>query len=401
MRCLAAFAEINWRSWKVVECLADLQAAMKLAPAQLDLVSQYLFTSNYLESDGSVVAHQHIALAGALERYYRSQIQNESRPDSVTIGITDSSKKRLRIGFLSPDLREHSVASFLLPLLRQLHGRKEIWVAAYALNAKLDSTSEQIASYCDHFVHTPAPQNLNLVEQDQLDILFDLAGHSSGNALPLLISAPKPASLVVNWLGYANTTGFRYHDYRFVDEVTDPQPKPNANTHPEPCSEKRILLKPSFLCYEAPAELPDINPLPAGKTGVITLGCLNNINKITLNTLQLWIEILQQNPNTQLLVKSPAFLSQSVKQRFLRPLNAKGIDLDRVQLLTRSPDIYSHLSTYHAIDFTLDTFPYNGTTTTFESLLMGCPVLTLQGKSHRARVSASILTQLGCPNGSQ
>lgn len=384
LRCLAARAEVNWKDWRVDECLRYLQTAMKMAPAQLDLISQYLFAINYLEPDDPEIAALHISLGAALERHYRSQVEQHAP-------LAGRQSNGLRIGFLSPDLRNHSVSFFLLPLLRELSKRDDVWTAAYALNKKIDATTHEIERLCDQFIHMPGHKDLSAIETDRLDILVDLAGHTSGNCLPLLLTSPKPAPVVVNWLGYPNTTGFKYHDYRFVDTHTDP-PEPEGQ---EPSSECKLYLDPSFLCYEPPQDSPKVNNSPATKNGFVTAGCFNNLNKITQTTLGHWATLLQKVPTLHLAIKSPFFQSEKVKQRILRALQTYDIDDSRIQLLERSPDTYTHLETYHHIDFTLDTFPYNGTTTTFESLYMGCPVITLQGRCHRSRVSASILINLG------
>lgn len=395
VRCLAALAEIHWRNWNVQGCLDHLQAAMRLVPGQLDLISQYLFALNYTEEDGPQVAQAHIGLGHALQRYVRSQVEQDQAPVETLIDC--DTRRPLRIGFLSPDLKTHSVAYFLLPLLKQLRQKQEVWVAAYALNHALDATSQAILQQCDHFVHLPVLRDLQVIADDKIDILFDLAGHSAGNPLPILLTHKKPAPVIINWLGYANTTGLTYHDYRFVDTITDPFTEKQAPTSSEiePTSEKRVFLESCFLCYEPPAVLPEVGPSPAQHADYITAGCLNNLNKVNGRTLQLWAELLVQQPRLRLLVKSPMFDSHRVKQRFLRTFLARSLDPERILLLTRSPDTYSHLATYQQIDFTLDTSPYNGTTTTFESLLMGCPVVTLKGRSHRARVSSSILCHFG------
>jgi len=388
LRCVAAQAEVCWQDWRVSDCIGHLQKAMKLAPGQLDLVSQYLLALNYLETDDFEVARQHIGLGSALERHYRQNLPEVCRKTS-----TEISSKLLRIGFLSPNLKEHSISYFLLPLLKELSQKKDIWVAAYALNSKLDSVSKRIEENCDEFKHLNTSQDLSKIEADDLDILFDLAGHTSGNLLPLLLRSAKPAPVVINWLGYPNTTGFQYHDFRLVDVHSDPLPPAES----EPCSEKKQYIDPCFLCYQPPESLPVVNPSPALRNEFMTLGCFNNLNKVTQQMLHIWASILAKDEKLRLLLKSPAFESRNVKQRIHRVFETHSIDPERIQFLTRSSNTFSHLSTYQQVDFTIDTFPYNGTTTTFESILMGCPVITLRGQSHRSRVTSSILATLGFP----
>jgi len=386
-RCLAALAEIEWKSWNIPESLRYLQLAMKQSPGRMDLISQYLFTLNYLPDDGPEVARQHVAIGQALASVFDASRSNASPQSNHQTSST------IRIGFLSPDLREHPVSTFLLPLLRELHQKPEVWVACYALNSKLDPTSNTIRSNCDEFKHITQATSLDTIAADHLDFLVDLAGHSAGNAMPLLLASPKPAISTINWLGYANTTGFNYHDYRIVDSNTDPTTLP-ANEI-EPIAERRVYIPDSFICYEKPDVIPEVGELPAITNGYITIGCLNNLNKITPDTLDLWARLLKDEPGFHLLVKSRLLDSTRVRSRFLRPFEQIGVQPERIKLLSWSPDSQSHLETYRKIDFTLDTFPYNGTTTTFESLMMGCPVITIEGKSHRARVSTCILKNLG------
>ena len=385
IRVLSANAEIAWRSWQVEDCLRYLQEAVQVEPTNLDLVSQYLFTLNYLDDTGEHnAAAEHTMIGKVLQEYYRANISDTPVPhqDHTT----------LHIGFLSPDLKLHSVAYFLIALLEGLKTQDNVNTYCYSTGRKTDKMTERIRSVCDHFREVN-PRNLTeTVASDSLDILFDLAGHSAGNSLPTLLSAPKLAPVYINWLGYANTTGFPLFDYRLVDRMTDP-----VADQADPVAEQLLYLDPTFLCYAPPADAPDINRLPALESPFLTFGCMNNLNKVTPTMLDTWVELLLLDARYRLLFKSPMLRQISVCERLKAPFLAAGIDPERLILLDRTEDTRSHLAVYHRIDLSLDTFPYNGTTTTLESLYMGCPVVTLCGSSHRSRVSASLLDTLGCP----
>ena len=383
IRVLSANAELAWLSWRVRDCLMYLQQGVQTEPANLDLVSQYLFTLNYLDDTNEHnAAAEHVMIGKALREYYRADISDTKTPSG--------NRTPLRFGFLSPDLRQHSVPYFLLALLNGLRNLPEVETYCYFTGRKTDRTTEEIRSSCDRF-RTVTHQNLaQIIADDSLDILFDLAGHSAGNSLPTLLTSPKLAPVYVNWLGYANTTGFPLFDYRIVDATTDPKTE-----YADPVAERLLYLDPSFLCYAPPPDAPDINPLPALESSFITLGSMNNLNKVTPAMLETWVHLLLSDLRYRLLLKSPMFQLDSVRERLKAPFLQAGIDPGRLILLNRTEDTKSHLAVYNQIDISLDTFPYNGTTTTLESLYMGCPVVTLCASSHRSRVSASLLNTLG------
>lgn len=381
IRLMSAEAEICWRTSQVESCTEFLQQAIALEPTNLDLVSQYLFTLNYVIGDHEhEAAQKHLAIGQALENYYRSRIKETPSPRQLSTSI--------RVGFISPDLREHSVSYFLLPLLKGLKNIPDIKTFCYSTQTREDKTTGRIRMAADHFQNLTKTDIVQSISADALDILIDLAGHSAGNAIGVLLPNAKLAPIYMNWLGYANTTGFPMFDYRLVDATTDIEEM-------ETIAEKRLYINPIFLCYEPPKQAPEVNQSPALNHSFFTLGCLNNLNKITEKMLSLWVKLLSDEPTFRLLLKSPMFEQNSVRQRILHPFIKAGIKASRIVLLKRTADTYTHLSTYHQIDLAMDTFPYNGTTTTCESLYMGCPVVSIAGCSHRSRVSASILTQLG------
>ncbi|ETR71328.1 MAG: TPR repeat-containing protein [Candidatus Magnetoglobus multicellularis str. Araruama] len=225
----------------------------------------------------------------------------------------------------------------------------------------------------------------DLIQSDGIDILVDLAGHSSDNCLMVL--ARQPAPIQITYLGYPGTTGLSQVHYRLVDKHSDPDLTKYCG------SEKRLHLPYGFLCYTPLEDAPLISQKTATKQ--VTFGSFNNLPKVNDRVIALWSKILKAKPGSQLLLKTYGFNDGVVQERYLAGFHQHGIDPDRIQLMGAVQDEKAHLSMYNAVDIALDTFPYNGTTTTCEALWMGVPVITMAGEHHAARVGVSILFQTG------
>ena len=241
-------------------------------------------------------------------------------------------------------------------------------------------------------VHAQNAEDLAaLIRQDQIDILVDLAGHTSNNFLPVF--ARKPAPIQVAYLGYPGTTGLSAMDYRLTDQVADPQ---GMTEH---CfTETLIRLPHGFLCYTPRADAPKPAAPPSRNNGYMTFGSFNNLVKLTPSVAALWSRILGAVENAHLLLKSKSFACEETRNLFFDSFADHGIDKDRIELVAFVKDSRDHLDTYARVDIALDPFPYNGTTTTCEALWMGVPVISLAGDSHMGRVGASILAAVGLPD---
>ena len=321
--------------------------------------------------------------------------------------------RRIRIGYVSPDLRAHAVVFFIAPVLMQ-HDWNRFEIFAYYNHQDKDVFTNNIHKYCNHWRDIAGLSDdevNNIIRKDEIDILIDLAGHSAYNRL--LVFAKKPAPIQITWLGYPNTTGLSSIDYRFTDTLTDPR-----DTDDQYHTEILYRLPKTFLCYSPLLKCPDPSPLPAEKNGYVTFASLNNFAKLNSETIVTWIHILQEIPRSRLVLifngGSKKWLDNAVKKASccseipLFPIRTmanllyakkafkhSGIDSDRVTILRRSPNHAVHLQHYHNVDIALDPFPYNGTTTTLESFWMGVPVISLEGSRHAARVSAGISRNLG------
>ncbi|HVX83354.1 MAG TPA: tetratricopeptide repeat protein [Phycisphaerae bacterium] len=299
-------------------------------------------------------------------------------------------ERPLRVGYVSPDFRAHSVAFFLEPLLAH-HDPAAVDVFCYADVHRPDAVTARLQSLARTWRDTTALSDDQLAAQiraDRIDILVDLAGHTVGNRL--LAFARKPAPVQFTWLGYPNTTGMAAIDFRLTDARADPPGSSDSlNT------EKLLRLPDTFLCFLPPADAPPVSPLPALANNHITFGCFNASSKINAPLLDLWARILRALPNSRLLLKARYLGAAENRRRIAHALSAAGVAPDRLQLLEHTRSIHEHLAAYHRVDIALDTFPYHGTTTTCEALWMGVPVISLAGQTHASRVGVSLLTSVG------
>ena len=301
-----------------------------------------------------------------------------------------SPERALRIGYVSADFKQHSVAYFLEPVLAA-HDRQRFTTYCYSGVAQPDAVTTRLQGYGDRWRSTvglPDPALAQLIRDDRIDILVDLSGHTAGNRL--LAMARKPAPVQVTWLGYPDTTGLDAMDYRITDGIADPPGSADA-LH----SESLVRLAQGFLCYRPDPESPPVGELPAATVGRVTFASFNHLPKVTPEVIALWAEILRQTPGARLLLKSGLLAAQVTRQRYLALFAAHGIGPERLTLSGKIPQVAGHLDLYNQVDIALDPFPYNGTTTTCEALWMGVPVVTLAGNLHASRVGASLLTRVG------
>jgi protein O-GlcNAc transferase len=365
------------------EAMAHYQQALTLRPDYVGAHSNILMSLNYRPDLGrSEVYREHCAWDA---RHGRSRAPAEPAQPR------DRNPDRpLRVGYVSSDFRKHSVAYFFEPLLAR-HDPRQVETVCYANVPKPDQVTERLKFHARHWRQIDQLDEAAIAAQiraDGIDILVDLAGHSSNHALTVF--ARKPAPLQVTWLGYPNTTGLAAMDYRLTDQIADP-PGESVGLH----AERLEYLPHGFLCYQPPKSAPPVNTLPAAASGIVTFGSFNNLAKVTPQVVAVWAEILRRVPNSRLLLKSGAFADAATRGLFVGRFGAAGIGPERLSLLPQDVGTAAHLARYHALDLALDPFPYNGTTTTCEALWMGVPVLTLTGSTHAGRVGTSLLTRLG------
>jgi protein O-GlcNAc transferase len=296
--------------------------------------------------------------------------------------------RRLRIGYVSADFHQHSVAFFIEPLLAN-HDAKQVEIFAYSDAIKRDAVTERLQQASHHWQDVRGMGHAELarrIRDDRIDILVDLHGHTAGNRL--LVFARKPAPIQVTYCGYPDTTGLSAMDYRITDAQADP-PGLTEALH----SEKLIRLPRTFLCYRPVPDTPA--PQTRKSDGSVSFGSFNSLAKISPMTVALWSEILQRVAGSRLFIKNYRLSDPTAKEILLRRFADRGISPDRLELAGSIVSHIEHLAFYDRIDIALDSYPYNGTATTCEALWMGVPVLTLTGPTHESRVGTSLLHSLG------
>lgn len=305
--------------------------------------------------------------------------------------LNSDPNRRLRVGYVSSDLRMNAVLFFIQPVLAA-HDPAQVKVFCYANVKNPDTATRQLQEGYGIAWRDIAGQGdadaAQLIRDDGIDILVDLSGHAGDNRLPLF--GLHPAPIQVTWIGYPDTTGLPAMDYRITDAKADP---PGMTEHLH--TEELIRLPRSFLCYRPGGDFPPEGPLPLLTKRYVTFGSMNNFSKINAPLLAIWGEILALVPGSRLVLRYRGKDKERVFRELTGHLDKKGIEPERLVLLGHARSVVEQMQAYHLMDIALDTFPYNGTTTTCEALYMGVPVVTLAGHSHVARVGASLLETAG------
>ena len=295
-----------------------------------------------------------------------------------------------RIGYVSPDFRQHPVGTFIEPVVRE-HDRATFEIHLFSNVGRPDAATRcfQAMADCWHDIRSLSDEEAaKLVRLQEIDILVDLTGHASENRL--LLFARRPAPVQVTYCGYPNTTGMEAIQYRLTDEWADP-PGLTERLH----TEKLIRLPHGFLCYVPAASAPEVGPLPARTAGHVTFGSFNALPKVRPATVAAWAEVLSRVPGSRLMLKATGLTDPEPRGRILELFARHGIEEFRLELAAAVPSHARHLGLYNRIDIALDTFPYHGTTTTCEALWMGVPVVVLAGSTHVSRVGVSLLGRIG------
>ncbi len=367
--------------------IAAARAAMRKA-ADVGTQSAPVFYSNYafasLYADG--VSNQEIFdIHKEYGRRYATAAPLTAKPHT---NVRDPERK-LRVAYLSPDFRAHSVAYFFEAILEK-HDRRRFEIALYSDTARTDAVTRSMRAAADIWVETGGMTDAAFVQRlidDRIDILINLGGHTSGNRLP--VCAQKPAPVQIEYLGYPETSGVPAMDYRITDNRADP---PGAEAW---CTESIVRLPECFHCYRPGGAVPEPAPAPHLAKGHVTFASFNVLPKVTDQAIETWARILKAVPDSRFLVKCKQLRDERVQQMVRDTFARFGIDPARISTAAFVASVREHLDYYGQVDLALDTFPYNGTTTTCESLYMGVPVLSLAGDNHRGRVGASLLTAVG------
>ena len=292
---------------------------------------------------------------------------------------------KIRVGFVSADFQWHVVMAWSWALLTELD-KSVFAIYCYSSSRHSDKVTKHFQSTVDvwrDISRLTDAQAAELIRNDEIDILFDLAGHTANNRLR--VAAYRPASVQISGVGYMNSTGLDTMDYFLSDVHCAGKSSPYF-------TEKLILLPQSHICYEPSTELEPAAEPPCLKNNFVTFGSFNQFGKVTPPILQAWKKILDAVPNSRLILKHKIFNGNDGKIFVGERLKHFGFDLKRIEM---RPYTDNHLREYGDIDIALDTFPYTGGVTTCEALYMGVPVISLYGNRHGTRFGLSILTNVG------
>ncbi len=363
---------------KAAEALIEASSLADNDSIAAELYSKNLFLRNYRDISPTVQKD----LAQKFNNFF-TDIKTYSHDNKKF-----SPDKKLKIGYISPDFRNHAVANFVLPFIKD-YDSKNFSVVCYQTGKK-DSVTDKLKrnkitwrDLSGRNTRTAA----RIIFEDNIDILVDLSGHSQNNCMQIM--AHKPAPIQISGIGYTATTGLNTIDYFLSDKIC--MPEDNSSF-----TEKIIRLE-NCLCY-APGVVRDIPPAgivaPVMKNDFVTFGSFNNFAKVSDEVLQAWRAILEQVEDSVLIIKSKICSIEQGREIVRERLNKMSLPIDRIALRPYSPD---YLEQYREIDIALDTFPYTGGLTTCEALYMGVPVISLRGKSHGARFTTSILSAADLP----
>lgn len=385
VEALTNIAAVHFGLGMIPEALAELEKALEFAPDLVAIWQNYVSILNYDEA---------APLSRLFERHRKAgqRIAKCAPKPQARYANDRSPERRLRLGYLSGDFFNHPASHYVEPALR-LHNREAFDVYGYSLIGWSDPVTEAFRGMIPNWRDVGLLDDNALfrrIQQDRIDILVDLSGHTARNRI--LVMARKPAPVTVNWIGYLNTMGMKAYDYSLLD--------PHLLS---PAAESGFVETPYKLPHTAYCYTPLIGdravaPFPhLAAEGRITFGCFNNPAKLSAASFAAWAEILQRTPGSRLLFKYKTFSAPIVQKRVLEAMAAHGVGPDRLIFDGFSP-LGSFLDTFGLIDIALDSFPYSGVTTTMHTLFMGVPVVTLEGDTPMQRFGRTAMHAVGRPD---
>jgi protein O-GlcNAc transferase len=362
------------------EAMASYRRALEIKPDYAEAFSNLLFCLNHSEtSDPQTLFAEHLRFAERFEAPFRDNWPQH--------GNTRDPERCLRIGFVSGDLCSHAVANFFELVITHLAGRPQLSLHAYYNNFVEDSVTQRLRGYLPHWHNVVSLSDDALAQQireDGIDILFDLSGHTAKHRL--LAFARKPAPLQVSWIGYPGTTGLSAMDYYQSDRFLFPDGRfDNQFT-------EKIVRLPASAAFLPSKDAPPVNPLPALINGHLTFGSFNRPSKISRTIVAQWAQLLRALPDSRMLLG--AMPQEGKYLKLIEWFEQEGIARSRLDFHGRC-NMGHYLGLHHQVDICLDTFPYNGGTTTFHALWMGVPTLTLAGHTMAGWAGASIMGHVG------
>jgi protein O-GlcNAc transferase len=362
------------------EAHAAYRRVIELAPSFTGAASNALFCLHFEPSvTPERLLAEHLAFARCFADPLEPVARRSTRPRDP--------ERRLRVGYVSPDLRRHPVGFFLEPVLAA-HDREAFEIHCYSDALRPDETTSRLAGLSERFVDTatwPDPKLAEQIAADEIDILIDLAGHTARNRL--LVFARRPSPVQASWLGYFDTTGLSAIDYRIADEHSLPSELERQFV------ERVVRLPRSSNCFLHPPA-PEPAPPPCLERGFVTFGCFNNPAKLTREVIATFARILRGSHASRLLLEYGGFDDPGLGQRFRSWLAEESIGPERIDLVGHAP-LRRFLSSFAHVDVALDPFPYSGETTALHTLWMGVPLVAIEGPTLVQRLASRVLRVAG------
>jgi protein O-GlcNAc transferase len=360
------------------EAIELFEKARALAPEKMRHHNDLLFFLHHIPVSEQTIFEEHLKFA---TRFEKGKVAMPLRKKN--------SRTKIRVGYLSSDLHEHATAFILLPILAA-HDRSRFKIFIYSTGTYDDWYTEKMKNIGHRWrtLRTKTPAEIRKkIMSDEIDILVDLGGHTGENNLHVF--AKRAAPIQVSWFSYMDTSGLTNMDYRITDEM-------RAHLDREPFYTEKLIRLPNSYTFEAPQEiLPEQTPLPAIKNGHITFGSFNTSRKINEFILDIWARILTKIPDSQLIIMVPK--GDEYTTWLLQEFENRTIDPTRI-LPQKTTTLAEFLNIIPKADIALDTYPYTGGTTTYHTLSMGVPTITLEGRNEFERNTGAIMREVELPD---
>lgn len=370
-----------WKQGRHKEAARWYEQALALQPHHAALISNLLYTRLYdLDLSPEALCQVH--------REFAMRIEAPVAAERPPVRNSPDPRRRLKIGYVTADFRNHPVAHFMKPILAN-HDPAEVEVFVYYNHDKEDSFTREFRQWARHWVPCKSLSDEMLAQRifaDGIDVLIDLGGHTEGNRLPVF--ARRPAPVQITYLNYPGTTGMSTMDWRITDALADP---PTQDGH---YTERLLRLPQSLWCYQPAPYMPAVGDSPCQRNGFITFGSFNNVNKLNDATIALWSRLLRELPDARLLIATAD--SERWRADIAARFAQQGVAAHRLVWRGKAAPA-EFVRWMDEVDIALDSYPLNGGTTTMEALWMGVPVLSLAGQRFFARAGKSILSAAGFP----
>jgi predicted O-linked N-acetylglucosamine transferase (SPINDLY family) len=380
-----ALSSVLFDRGELDEAITQRRELAELVCDSMELWSGLVTLFNYKEGlDAKGVGEEH--------RVYVEHLKSREKALTPTLSRSAGRGRRsgepLRIGYCSPDFKEHAASFFIAPLLR-CHDRDKFKVYCYSESDGVDQYTQRLTGLADEWRFTQGRNDddvAGMIREDEIDVLIDLAVHTPGNRLPVFYRRPAP--MAATYLGYPGTTGLSEIDYRITDPYLEPVGEELG------WAERPLRVAHSYFCYEPPAGAPEVASLPAKRNGYVTFGSFNSLAKISAVTIRLWAALMREVEGSRMVLQAGGLRSAAAGERLARMFEAEGVEPARLEM-RRPSKLEKYLGQMSEVDIALDTQPFNGGTTTCHFLWMGVPCVTAAGQTPVSRMGKSVLSNVG------